>query len=287
MLLTVFSAAAQKNYVSDKVVFLPQDFYVGDYVEMRVVITPEEGVEVERPENFPESYWVKIENAGITALDDGDYELRVFLRPFAPGIRTLPALQFGDVLLRDIRIQTKSVLEDEDASFAPPAGQMLLPGTKYYIALLVGLVFLLPLFFIFFWTKLKGRLLSYIHEVRRRRPYKRLIKALKELEDGMGDKKGKEFYTILVAELRAYLTARGSIDYLSSTVRESAIKITEDFGSVDGYNNLIAVFQLADQVKFGGKRVMNRKREQDLDAIRELVEGIEEAAAGGNENVDT
>ena len=276
---------AEKNYTSEKVIFLPQDFYVGDLVEMRVVIMPDEGVLVEKPETVPDSYWVKIENAEVYPVDN-EYELRIFLRSFSPGIRTLPPIQFGEVMLRDIRIQTGSVLSTDVAPFAPPAGQMLLPGTNYYIALIIGLVFLLPIFFIFFWTKLKRGVLSFIFEQRRRRPYRRLMKVLKELEEKINERKGKAFYTILIDELRLYLTARGSIDYSVITARESAHRLVADFMKIPGCSDLIRIFKLADEVKFGSKRVMISRREEDLYAVRMAVEEIEAFMAGGEKNVD-
>lgn len=285
LLILNFSAAAEKNYTSDKVIFLPQDFYVGDLLEMRVVIKPDPGVFVAKPEKFPESYWVKIEDAEVIPAGEA-FELRVFLRSYAPGIRTLPALQFGDVLLRDIRIQTKSVLSEEALPLSPPAGQFLLPGTKYYIALLVGILFLLPIFFIFFWTKLKVGLHSYILDRKQRRPYKRLMKAVKELESGLNETKGKYFYTKLIYELRIYLTARGSIDYTSATAGEGSAKIASDFMSVSGYEGLIRILKLADEVKFGSRRVMIRKREEDLHTVIDIVTQIEAEAAGGSKDVD-
>jgi hypothetical protein len=287
LLLILTSAVwAEKNYSSDKIIFLPQDFYVGDLVEMRVVIRPDAGVSVAKPEKFPDSYWVEVENADLLPLEENEYELRVFLRPYAPGIRSLPALQFGDIILKDIRIQTKSVLDDENAAFAPPADQVLLPGTNYYIALIVGLVFFLPLFFIFFWKKLKQSVLNFIYEKHRKRPYKRIIRVFNELDNSIEDLKGREFYTILVDELRAYLTSRGNDDYSSSTVREAAKNIMKDFSRVSGYYNLITIFELADQVKFGNRRVMIKTRKEDLDRAWNCVDSIEELSSGGDKHVD-
>ncbi len=274
LLCFLFDIYAGKNYTSDKIIFLPQDFYVGDLVEMRVVIRPDYGVKVEKPESFPSSYWVRIENAEVFP-GDGEYELRIYLRPFAPGIRTLPVMQFGDIHLRDIRIQTKSVLDEGATPFAPPAEQIDLPGTNYYAAAIIGVLFLLPIFFIFFWNKLKKVFRAYILEIRKRRPYRRLQKALADLEKSINDKKGKDFYTILVDELRIYLTARGSIDYKAATAKESARMISKDFRSIAGYYNLIKIFELADKVKFGGRRVLASRREEDLLAVRGFVEKVE------------
>ncbi|HAK44461.1 MAG TPA: hypothetical protein DCO79_00855 [Spirochaeta sp.] len=284
LIIFVSPVFAQKNYTSDKVVFLPQEFYVGDLVEMRVVITPDPGVTVIRPERFPDSYWVKIENAEVNVLD-GEYELRIFLRPYAPGIRTLPGIQFGDVLLRDIRIQTVSMLADEALPLSPPAGQILLPGTRYYIALIVGVVFLLPVFFIFFWTKLRNNIHAYVIERRRRRPYRRLLRVLKELQDSMHELKGREFYTKLIDELRQYLTARGSIDYESATVREASAMIDSDFSGSSASKELASLLRFADEVKFGGRRVMIRRREEDLVLLTETASEIEEAAGGSRVNL--
>lgn len=286
LLIIVFDVAAEKNYTSEKIVFLPQDFYVGDLVEMRVVIVPEPGVIVAKPEKLPESYWVKIENTEVIALDK-EFELRVYLRLYAPGIRTLPPLQFGDVNLRDIRIQTKSVLSEKVLPLSPPAGQLLLPGTKYYIALFTGILFLLPVFFIFFWNRFKGVIHSYFLEQRRRRPYKRLVRVLKELENRMNEMKGKDFYTVLINELRIYLTTRASTDYTSSTAREASVSIVSDFADTVGYPELIRLFRLADEVKFGNRRVLIHKREEDLIVVKKTADEIEERATGGEKDVDT
>ncbi|MDC7226304.1 MAG: hypothetical protein PQJ61_06035 [Spirochaetales bacterium] len=277
--LSAFSLFAEKNYSSEKVVFLPQEFYVGDLVEMRVVIIPEPGVKVDKPEKFPDSYWVKIEDAEIFEVDEG-YELRVFLRPYAPGIRTLPAIQFGDVLLRDIRIQTVSVLSSETLPLAPPAEQLMLPGTKYYIALVVGLVFLLPLFLIIFWTRLRRGIHAYVIERKQRRPYRRLMHVLAELRQDLHEMKGKDFYTRLIEELRIYLTARGSIDYVSATVREASAKILSDFYGIPDNDKLTILLKQGDEVKFGGKRVVASRREDDILLVQNAVSEIEEAAGG-------
>ena len=281
-LTPVFS---QKNYTSEKVVVLPQEFFVGDLVEMRVVIRPERGVSVQKPERFPDSYWVRIENADVFELEDGRYELRVFLRPYAPGIRTLPAIQFGDVLLRDIRIQTGSVLTEDPPPFAPPAEQIVLPGTKYYIALFVGLIFLIPVFFIFFWTTLRRRVTGYIAERKRRRPYRRLVRALNELEGSLESGDVRLFYIELIEILRAYLTARGSIDYSSATVRESSVMIISDFKGLTAAEELIKLFILADEIKFGGRQVESSQCSSDLHHVRTAAEEIEEAS-GGQTDVD-
>lgn len=275
---------AEKNYSSEKVVFLPQEFYVGDLVEMRVVITPEPGFEVLRPEQFPDSYWVRIENTEVIE-QNGEYELRVFLRPYAPGIRTLPGIQFGDILLRDVRIQTGSVLADEALPLSPPAEQLLLPGSKYYIALIVGLVFLLPIFFIFFWSKLRHGFRAYVLESRRRKPYRRLMKILKELQDGLGETKGREFYTMLVSEVKIYLSARGSIDYVSATAREAAAMIISDFSDVEYTVELISLLRFADEVKFGGRRVMTHRKEEDLILVAKASSEIEETAGAAHVDI--
>ncbi len=273
-LISVFSVSAQKNYTSEKIVFLPQVFYVGDLVEMRVVIVPDKRVTVSRPESFPDSYWVRIENAEVVE-DNGKYELRIFLRSFAPGIRALPAIKFGDVVLRDIRIQTASVLEQNPLPLAPPAQQILLPGTKYYIALFTGLVFLLPVFFIFFWTKLKTRIRNYVDEQKRKKPYRRFQRVLKELKDALADQSSREFYTILIDELRIYLSSRGSIDYVSATVKESSRVIRFDFRGIRDREALIKLLLRADEVKFGHRDVLEITREADLVKIIKIVEEIE------------
>jgi len=285
-LLPAFFVGAEKNYTNEKVVFLPQDFYVGDLVEMRVVVKPAVGVLLAKPERFPASYWVKIEKAEVYE-QDGKFELRVFLRSYAPGIRTLPPLQFGDVLLRDLRIQTKSVLEEAPPGLSPPAGQILLPGTNYYIAIFSGIVFILPIILIVFWGRLKAVIRDYIYIRMRRRPYKRLLRVLAELEDSLNEKKGRIFYTELIDAVRIYFTERGSIDYSVATAGEGAGWIASDFSKLDNCEDLIELFRFADQVKFGERRVMIRRREEHLELIRSSAGEIEiMLQEGGKKDVD-
>jgi hypothetical protein len=286
MLFSVQYVTAEKNYTNEKVIFLPQDFYVGDLVEMRVVILPEEGVEVRRPERFPESSWMKIEDAMVVDLD-GKYEFRIFIRPFSPGIRTLPPVQFGDVLLRDLRIQVKSVLEENPSSFAPPAEQMLLPLTNYYIAVIVGLIILFPLLIIVFGSRVKNKIHSHFNERRRKKPYKRFAKAVKDLGEQMNRKKGREFYTTLIDELRLYLSARGKFNYSTATASEIAQVIESDFPCMRDTPGLSGLFLFADKVKFGSKRVMVKKREEDLLMVMQAVDKIETwFFEGGGKDVD-
>ena len=276
----------EKNYTSEKVVFLPQDFFVGDSVEMRVVIKPAEGVRVSEPERFPDSYWIRIDKAEVMDLG-GKYELRVFLRPYASGIRTLPPLQFGDVLLRDIRIRTSSVLDESSAGLSPPAGQMLLPGTRYYIALLVGLVFVLPVIVLVFWGRLRAAIAARIYDRLKRRPYRKFSRALDEIESGMGGMDGGAFYTALVDTMREYFTGRGSLDYIAATTREGCRGITRDFGSLDCSDDLAAVFLVADQVKFGDKEILEQEREAHIAVVRDAAVLIEKLFFGGeNSDVD-
>ncbi|MBI9107966.1 MAG: hypothetical protein JEZ04_14555 [Spirochaetales bacterium] len=286
LIVPVFFVGAGKNYTSEKIVFLPQEFYVGDLVEMRIVVNPSPGVKMRKPERFPDSYWLRIENADVFELD-GKYELRVFLRSYAPGIRTLPPVQFGDVLLRDIRIQTKSVLDENPAGLSPTAGQMLLPGTNYYIAMLTGIVFILPIILIIFWGRFKSAARDYLIRRIQKRPYKRLVKVLKELEDSLNDKKGKVFYTELIDAVRVYFTERGSIDYTAATAREGVKGITADFSELENYGDLISLFKFADEVKFGDRRVMIRKREEHLALIEAASGEIEKLmTTGGGKDVD-
>ncbi len=266
--------SAEKNYTNEKVVFLPQDFYVGDLVEMRVVIRPAAGVVVSKPETLPESYWIKIENADVFQTED-KYELRVFLRPYASGIRTLPTIQFGDVRLSDIKIQINSLLDETGAEFAPVNGPLMLPGTTYYIAIIVGFVLVLPLVIILFWTRLRYGLVSFINDKRKKRPYNRLMKVLKDLDDSAGKLKGNEFYTTLIDELRVYLSEKGTIDYSAATAAEGSRMIHVDFMNTASLDEIAELFSFSDEVKFGGKRVMIQRRESDLAAVREFAEDIE------------
>ncbi|MDC7124878.1 MAG: hypothetical protein PQJ46_04890 [Spirochaetales bacterium] len=285
VLLISIPLFADKNYISEKVVFLPQDFYVGDLVEMRVKIRPSVGAKVEKPKSLPSPYWIKIDSADI--LQDGDvYELRLLLRPYAPGIRTLPTVQFGDISLKDIRIQTKSVLAEESHPFSPPAEQMLLPGTGYYIGLLIGLLFILPLCIIIFGASFKNKITDFINEKRQKRPYKRIMNILKDLSDKHSGMTDRELLTIIVDELRIYLSARGSIDYSSATVKEASAMVLGDFKEAAKAVELIPFFRLADEIKFGDGQISSDERLKILADVNDIVEEIDFYFFGGHNDVD-
>ena len=278
------SIFAEKNYSSEKVVFLPQDFYVGDLVELRIKIILEKGLKISPPESLPDLYWIKIESANVVSSDNG-YELQIFLRSFSPGIRTLPPIRFGDITLRDTRIQTLSVLEETPTPVFPIKEQLQLPGTNYYFAILIGLFFVLPVFIIASWTNLKKRIKTYIEIKRRRKVYKKMISTINYLQDNKKTITNSDFFTVLINDVKLFLSHRSGRSYTSATVRECEKLLEYDFKDMDKLHLLPQILRLADEVKFGDREVSNLEKNEALVNIRLVVDAIDLQLFGGHKNV--
>ncbi len=255
---------------------LPPDYYVGDAVELRISLKPESGFELREPRELPMVSWIEIDRVELEQTEE-EWRVTVSFTPFAPGTRTLPSIQLGDVTLSGIKIHTNSILEERASEFNGIKGQLLLPGTRIALGLLIVLLFFGPIFVLGFAGKLK-RSFSRILSIRRgRKPYKRLTKAIKELREQQAHMSSKRFYIVLSDELRRFLTDRTGEDFISITTSELQKQLDRELPGKE-QERLVRVAEMqrkSDQIKFGGANASKKEREEDIETVLDIAGEIE------------
>jgi hypothetical protein len=229
--------------------------------------------------------WIEINSV---ELEHNEEQWLVMLRfsPFAPGTRTMPTIELGDVSLSGIKIHTSSILEEQQEEFYGLKDQLLLPGTRIALGILVVVLFFGPIFIFGFAGRIRramGRLLS---TRRGRKPYKRLGKAVKELREQQAHMSSKRFYIILSDELRRFLTDRTGEDFISITTSELQKQLALELPGEDQerLDRIAAMQRKSDQIKFGGANASKKEREADVDTVLDIageVERMREAAQKG------
>jgi hypothetical protein len=284
-------SAAEKPAVQVRTIhFLPQQFYVGDQVEIRIQIEPLAGITLVSPTKMPESSGLSFKN--IRVETEGEYpEIRIRLVSFQPGIRALPAIDLGEAVLQEVKIHTTSVMQDTPLSFVDPFGPVILPGSR--LLLVIGSTALLagPLLLLLFWDRLGKALRGSLRAGRRKLPYRRFQKRMAALAAQEGTLDPGEYYTRLSGEVRSYLSLRLGRNLISATSRESAGILYGEFGDLGSSRSLAEFLSGADRVRFGGEAASAEKRRGDLLLCRTQVENIEETLRkreqqGEREHVD-
>jgi hypothetical protein len=251
--------------------FIPPTFFVGDEVELYLSFSLEGPVAVEVPENLPESEWVEIRDIFIET-DEKQVRVIISFTPFAAGTRTLPTMELGALQLFDIKVPTHSILQNAHDGARSLRGQLLMPGTKLAVALILSLAAMAPFLiyglarFGWNWFR-KSRALYRIG-----RPARRLRRLLKKLKAGVGTETASLWYYQLTEGLRTYLSARTGRDCSSSTTAEIA-RMSEFSVSDTPQQHILEVLKEGDMVKFAGRfaddRSLNRTLEQVNAAVAE------------------
>lgn len=267
------SIGADTGINSVDTIFLPKEYYVGDKVELRIKLTIEEGYTLQLPENIPESSWMKFHSIEITKIDKNS-ELRIVFSSFIPGTRSLPSLNLGGVVLNSVKLHTSSLIDSTGNDFVGIADQLLLPGTKLILVLVVGTLFLGPLLILMLLGPLRKKITDFVRIGRGRRPIKRLNKILRELEDQKGRISCRRFYIRLSREVREYLSKRSDIDFITLTTQDMSLalnKVVNTEFAVD----ISEMMKLADSIKFGRLTTNDTRKISDIILIRNVSSFIE------------
>ncbi|MCF7928521.1 MAG: hypothetical protein K9L68_06075 [Spirochaetales bacterium] len=282
LFFTCFPAVITAQEGSGRVirsVFVPARYYVGDPVELRLLVEVPEGAELKTPPSFPVACNISIESIRILPSDEGR-EIRISFIPFQTGTCTLPPLDFGEIVLRDLRIHTSAILTDEGASLSEPEGQFFLPRTRLLMGGILAAIIFLPFVLLFLFRFSRRRILALFHRYRENRPYRRLSKNLKRLRQQTEDLDAREFYILLTAELRNYLTRRLGDNYSSATTMELASLMAGRSGNLDKLEDFLQMFRFSDLVKFGGKSADTERKLQDLELALRISREVEEQERG-------
>lgn len=274
LLFLFFSLVLSTAYEIDSITFVPREFYVGDVVDMRISIKLSPGTMISIPEELPRAEWIYLRDLEMLE-SDGMTTIHITFSSFQPGIRLLPPIDLGGIILEGLKLDTASILEEEFSPFLPAADPMYLPRTALYFALIVGSVLGIPLLFILFFKGLKNRIRRVIVAAGRKRPYVRLQKVLHDLERKILNRDGNVFYTALLLELKNYMSARTGVDFSTLTSMEVCLLLDSLFPEEFFKGTLKELFKFSDQVKFGGLDPYTARKKEDLNRLDEAVKALE------------
>jgi hypothetical protein len=176
-----FQLHAQDESVLQDVQFLPNEFYVGDLVEMRGIL-PSAG-NLRLPEEFPQTDWLQFEDVEIISNPNGSYQVRIRFISFAPGNRTLPTIELGAVSLSGLKIYTQSLVTDDTTTTAAPLGQLLLPGTYSLLLGVLAALIIVPIILYLMIRKIVSQLMQFFIRYRLQRPLKKILAEIKTLRN--------------------------------------------------------------------------------------------------------
>lgn len=267
------SIGADTGISSIDTVFLPKKYYIGDKVELRIKLTIEEGYTLQLPDNIPESSWMNFHSIEIIKIDKNS-ELRIVLTSFIPGTRSLPSLNLGGVVLNSVKLHTSSLIDSTANNFIGIADQLLLPGTKLMLVIVLGTLFLGPILVLMLLGPLRKKITEFVRIGRNRRPIKRLNKILRELEDQKGRISCRRFYIRLSREVREYLSKRSEIDFTTLTTQDMSLALNKVVNA-EFSGNISEMMKLADSIKFGRLTTDDTRKISDIILIRNVSSFIE------------
>lgn len=276
LLVPIGSASAQ---AVSQVVFLPQTFYIGDMVEARVVVRTVETLSLTVPDALPVTEWFTIHSVTIVQRADG-FEARIIFQPFFVGTRQLPVIGLGPMELSGVSVFVSSMVEPGDTDPAPVRDQMLLPGTRFLLALIVIAFVVVPLVILGAgkWTRRWIRRL--IRRYRENRPYRRLTKNLRVLQGEMHELDGKRFYIRLLDEARVFFDRRFNASILAATTEELDGRLEQANAPPEVRQILVEMFRFGDLVKFAQQAVTLEDRTRHLDELRTLAQAVHRGRHG-------
>ena len=280
---SVVSAPAQEDYGITRTVMLPRTTYVGDRVELRVEIRPSGSVSIAAPDSMPQAPWAEFHD--IQLLPRGnEYELRLVLTPYQPGTLTLPPIELGEIVLRELSVHVSSVLAEGEAEPSPPHRQAVLPYTRILLGGAAAVLLLVPmgLFVIARWGR--GRLEQILRAYRTRKPYRRLLKTLRALESRIEEIDARGFYIDLLQELRRYFSQKLHRDLMSATTAEIAVYMRQAVAQAEDREALFELFHYGDLVKFASRRSRLGERRTHIEELRGILDRIERSSRFNREH---
>ncbi len=277
VLILVVSGALGAQAVLNDIRFIPPTFFVGDSVELRITFSHDGPLAVAPPDSIPESDWVDISDVFLIQ-EDNTVTVVIAFTPFAPGTRTLPPMKLGALQLKDIKVPTHSIMVNSHEGVRTLRGQLLMPGTRLAVALILSLAAMAPFLgyglFRFSWKWVKKSRQLY----RVGRPVRRLRRVIKKLKTGIGSMQASLWYYELTEALRAYLSARTQHDSRSATTAEIAL-MSEFLVDDTPQKDLLEILKEGDMVKFAGRFADDRSLNKTLEMVTSAVGKWEKANA--------
>ncbi|NCN04298.1 MAG: hypothetical protein GW949_01580 [Spirochaetales bacterium] len=275
VLLLPLLLVGQEYTITDSF-FLPPVYYVGDQVEVRLVVRSAFATAMTVPEELPQPTWGLIRDARI--IERGiDREVRVRFVPFETGTKSFPALNLGPLVIDDITIFVSSILDpDQDqGEIASLRGQILIPGTQAFIVSILAGLFFVPVFGIL------GFRVARVGWVRLRvfyaegRPYRRYLRSLRSLRNSADVLGGRDFYISLLFHIREYFRQRFGVAAQSLTTKELAYIFDHYITEAADREQIIQLFHHGDRVKFANLSSTITSRMAHLERAEKVIHNLE------------
>jgi hypothetical protein len=254
-----------------QVVFLPQTFYVGDMVEARVVVRTAETLDLVVPELLPSTEWITVHSVTIVQRTDG-FEARIIFQPFFVGTRQLPTIGLGAMELTGVSAFVNSMIASDDLEHEPIRDQLLLPGTRLLVAIVLGALVAIPLAVVGAGKWFRRRLVSLFRRYREKKPYRRLVKNLRTLQAEMHELDGKRYYIRLLDEARVFFDNHFDVAIRAATTEELEERLAQAGAAPDTRRTLVEMFRFGDLVKFAQYTVTVEDRTRHLAELRALAQ---------------
>ncbi len=274
LFLSLTAASADTGIQVEDTVFIPKEFYVGDKVELRIKLDVENNFKLQLPGTLPSSPWIEINSLEIFENNTVP-ELRIVFTSFIPGTRSFPTLFLGDIVLNSVKIHTSSLIESRDAEFSGIEDQLLLPGTKLGLGVIVGALFIGPMLIILLLGPFRKNIAKIIKNSISRSPINRLNKILNELTDQKNGISCRRFYIRLSAAVREYLSKRSDTDFITLTTSDIEIALIKVLGHREFSTMLYDMMKLSDAIKFGKVTTDDQKKLEDIDLVRNISKFFE------------
>lgn len=244
-----------------KTITIPGNYYVGDSVEMRVIVRTR--FETLFPQLSAPPAWGTISDLRIE--QDGEDATIVFnFIAYEAGTLTIPSILLGDFQISGLSIFVSSILEQKGNTFYGPMPQLLLPFTHLYIFLIVCFLVIMPVIFTKGW-KFVRRLWQKIRKwVRKRRPWRMYHRNIARLQSRLENVPEREFYIMFTQLIREYLTISLSEEFISATSQEID-EILKSHGVASSVALNIKELMIAgDLVKFAQQRMQEETKQQHI-----------------------
>ncbi|MCL2519642.1 MAG: hypothetical protein FWE37_01375 [Spirochaetaceae bacterium] len=254
----------------ENIVFVPAHYYVGDSISLQFTLPVGEDILLSvQPYEMNERIVVEQIRVVQRATDT---LVMVEFRVFAPGAGTI-SFDFGAVQTTAINYNVASLLgnnanQELHSAYLPLA----LNGTILLITLSVATLFLFPLIIYYGLRAAKKLMQTFINYWYS--PFKELRKDIKQLLKAE-ELDNRQFYFTLLESYRNYLSKSSHVkEYRSATADEFAGLLKKSY-NVKEINLIVKLYERGDLIKFGGLKISDKQRKEDIELVRNLAKNYE------------
>lgn len=255
--------------------FLPPTYFIGDPAALRITLESGADCVLTAPETFPSNRWVRIESADLDMSGEKPV-ITVRFVTFYPGDRTLPPIEFGDFVLKDVTLTPASAVEETGRDFAPLLSELLLPGTRLFFFVLFAGTAAVVLFLTLVLPRAKNMVSSLLRQRQVRLRKKKLLAEISKLKRDGGAIDPAMFYLRLSRGVKMYIGEKGMVDCLPLTPGEMW-KVVDGTAELSGELSarLIETLRRSETVRFGGASASREQRAEDLRTVTAVIETME------------